>query len=249
MTESKIELTERLRREGRWSEASLFKDETLRKLRSDGMTKADAGEEAWRRMAAKFPPLADTGKPTPDAPDAAGAESLPPQRPGGTEPDIEAMLDETDDGLPVDLVQDVLWCYSNMNRRVGPEDAPSGGAWGLLCWSRKYQIKFYEALLPKALANRPPQDEENIRAEKKSIAEVRGILQKFKDAGEAELQRDLLANVPATIQAGVRSRLTDWAKHFALNLADDARVGLEARICGFIQDCAKTIGRTPGGIQ
>ena len=29
MNESKIELTERLRREGRWSEASLFKDESL----------------------------------------------------------------------------------------------------------------------------------------------------------------------------------------------------------------------------
>ena len=31
MNESKIELTERLRREGRWPEASKFKDEALRK--------------------------------------------------------------------------------------------------------------------------------------------------------------------------------------------------------------------------
>ena len=47
MNESKIELTERLRREGRWPEASKFKDEALRKLRGDGMTKAEAGQAAW----------------------------------------------------------------------------------------------------------------------------------------------------------------------------------------------------------
>ena len=116
----------------------------------------------------------------------------PQQWPRGTEPDIdiEAMLDEIDDGLPVDLVRDVLWCYSNMNRRVGPEDAPSGGTWGLLCWSRKYQIKFYEVLLPKALANRPAVDEENQRQEKKSIADIRTVLTKFKDKGEEELRRN-----------------------------------------------------------
>ena len=59
MNESKIELTERLRREGRWSEASQFKDEVLKKLRSDGMTRADAAEQAWERMAAQYPPLAN----------------------------------------------------------------------------------------------------------------------------------------------------------------------------------------------
>ena len=144
------------------------------------MTRADAGDEAWRRIAAKFPPLANTPCDTGDEPrDATAVEPLSPQRSRGMEPDIEAMLDETDNGLPVDLVRDVLWCYSNMNRRVKPEDAPTGGAWGLLCWARKYQIKFYETLLPKALANRPAADEENIRGEKKSIAEIRAILAKF----------------------------------------------------------------------
>ena len=36
MTESKIELTERLRREGRWEEASRFKDTAVRDLREKG---------------------------------------------------------------------------------------------------------------------------------------------------------------------------------------------------------------------
>ncbi len=52
--------------------------------------------------------------------------------------------------------------------------------------------------------------------------------------------------VAAAIQAGVRSRLHGWAGHFGLTLRVDARAGLEARICGFIHDCAKTIGPTSG---
>jgi hypothetical protein len=50
MAERKIELRERLRHEGRWSEAFRFKDEALRKLRSDSMTKDDAVEKARQRM-------------------------------------------------------------------------------------------------------------------------------------------------------------------------------------------------------
>ncbi|MGA2033923.1 MAG: hypothetical protein ABSG68_16875 [Thermoguttaceae bacterium] len=55
--ESKIELTERLRWEGRWSEASVYKDTALRKFRAKGMKKAEAGEQAWEAMAKAYPPL------------------------------------------------------------------------------------------------------------------------------------------------------------------------------------------------
>lgn len=57
MDESKIGLTERLRREGRWAEASKFKDETVKKLRADGMKRAEAGEQAWQKMAEVYPRL------------------------------------------------------------------------------------------------------------------------------------------------------------------------------------------------
>ncbi|NQT37596.1 MAG: hypothetical protein HQ581_08915 [Planctomycetes bacterium] len=57
MDESKIDLTERLRREGRWAEASKFKDETVKKLRKEGLKRAEAGEQAWRKMAEAYPPL------------------------------------------------------------------------------------------------------------------------------------------------------------------------------------------------
>jgi len=250
MNESKIELTERLRREGRWAESSLFKDQELKKLRSSGMTKAEAGDEAWSRMAEKFPPLVNTGG---EAPAAATAKPSPLQQPTAPEHgiDVDALLNRIgDDRQPADLVKDTLWVYGALeNRRAKPDDAPSLGAWSLLLWARQYRNRFFEQVLPKAMLNKPPEDEENQRQERRKIEEIRGILGKFQNAEEAELQRDLRADTPAAIQAGVRSRLEDWAGHFGLTLADNARTGLEARICGFIQDCSKAFGRTPGGVR
>jgi hypothetical protein len=63
VTESKIELTERLRREGRWEEALKFKDTALRDFRSKGMKRSEASDAAWEAMATAYPPL-DTGDTT-----------------------------------------------------------------------------------------------------------------------------------------------------------------------------------------
>ena len=58
MNESRIELTERLRREHRWSAASRFKDEEIKRLRSEeGLSREDAKERAWQLMADEYPPL------------------------------------------------------------------------------------------------------------------------------------------------------------------------------------------------
>jgi hypothetical protein len=57
MKESKIELTSRLREEGRWAEASKFKDAVIQRLRSEGVKRQEAGRRGWEEMAAAFPPL------------------------------------------------------------------------------------------------------------------------------------------------------------------------------------------------
>ena len=57
MTESKIELTERLRREDRWSEASRLKNEAVRDFKSPGVKGTDAKERDWEAMATAYPPL------------------------------------------------------------------------------------------------------------------------------------------------------------------------------------------------
>jgi hypothetical protein len=185
MLESKIEVTERLRREGRWSEASLFKDQELKRLRGEGMNKAEASEQAWAAMAETFPPLANRGGPDvhTDAPGATAAEPWPAQQPRGMEPDIdvEALLDRIgDDRQAPDLVRDTLWVYGALeNRRAKPEDAPSLGAWSLLLWARQYRNRFFEQVLPKAMMNKPPEDEENIRDENRKIEDIVKILRQY----------------------------------------------------------------------
>jgi len=54
--ESKIGLHDRLRRQGQWGEASVWKDAKIKELRAQGMKRAEAKEEAWRLMAERFPP-------------------------------------------------------------------------------------------------------------------------------------------------------------------------------------------------
>lgn len=181
MDESKIELTERLRAEGHWPEASRFKDETLRGLRSEGMKKAEAGEEAWRRMAEKYPP-----QPTPVPCDFGECEQVAPGVfPAEENIDIDELLNRIGDQRP-DLVRDTLWTYEHLaDRRTKPIDAPSAGAWALLQWARRYQNRFFEMVLPKAMNARSQEDEDaaNIRRERMAIEEIDELLREMVPEG------------------------------------------------------------------
>ena len=133
MSESRQRISHRLCREGRWEEASIFKDETIAALRKSGMKKVEAGEEAWRIIAEKFPPLP--------------VEEQPPD----IEPDT---LERFTEARP-DLVRDILWVYERLeDKRTKPEDAPSLGSWSMLKWARDYRNRFFEQVLPKALAKK-----------------------------------------------------------------------------------------------
>lgn len=57
MSESRIELTERLRCEHRWDAACIFRDKVRQQGRDDGLTKREANTLAWEKMASKFKPL------------------------------------------------------------------------------------------------------------------------------------------------------------------------------------------------
>lgn len=60
LCESKIDLTDRLRNEGRWAEASEFRDECRQALQDQGTRRRDANQQAWAMMAKEFPPLTAT---------------------------------------------------------------------------------------------------------------------------------------------------------------------------------------------
>lgn len=57
--ESKIALTHRLQREGRWEEATFARDEERQRLRAEGMKRKESNEASWVWMAEQFPPLSE----------------------------------------------------------------------------------------------------------------------------------------------------------------------------------------------
>ena len=54
VTETKIDATHRLQKDGRWEEASEYRDEQRQKFRAEGLTKKEANEKAWEAMILKF---------------------------------------------------------------------------------------------------------------------------------------------------------------------------------------------------
>jgi hypothetical protein len=164
LPESKIDATRRLQRKGRWEEASAYRHEVRRRLRTEGKNKAEASEGAWLAMMEKFAPLPPAEVP------ADGLDDLLKQ--SGTH--------------EVDLVTDILWVYEHLvDKAAGPEDAPGAGAWALLDWARQYRVEFFETLLPKALAakeKRPEDsDEAIVKAERNSLQALAKSLKAFWD--------------------------------------------------------------------
>ncbi len=174
MAESKIELMDRLRREGRWPEAEKLKNTMLAEFKARGVKKPS--DEAWRLLGVKFPPLPAL-QPDLDPKPEPGPEPKPEPKP---EQDEEVLIERVAPQSGTDLIRDIVWAYENLqNRKATPESAPTLGAWSLLTWARGARNRFFEQVLPKALANKPPDEEENHRQEKKSIEEVRRILARF----------------------------------------------------------------------
>ena len=147
MQETRAEAMHRLQREGRWEEASAYRQEVRKQQRVQGKTKAKAGQIAWQMMAERFPPLG-AGQGT----QVAGSDGLSSEQ-------FDELLRRTA-GQGVDLIRDVLWTYENLaNTNAAAEDAPSMGAWSLLEWARNYRNHFFERLLPKALTAKERQGE------------------------------------------------------------------------------------------
>ena len=124
MTESKIELTHRLQSEGRWNEASEFRDKVRSEQREAGRPRAEANEEAWSRMAEKFPPL-PAPQPINNDMDGLFSDEV-------NDSDLPSNLSSGDGNFELDL----QWAYRNICSEVRREDAPSGAAWRLRQWGR-----------------------------------------------------------------------------------------------------------------
>ena len=158
MRESKAEVTDRLRREGRWDAFKKRREE----VKAGGM----AASDAWDVAAAEFAP--SDGKP-----------------PGEAAPkvDLQALKGKP----PVSIVQAAAWAFEQLDCDwTTPADAPSPGAWGMLEWARSSmaaRTEFYRTfaakivLLPQEEARRA--DEERQRKRSTANATTRDAIDRL----------------------------------------------------------------------
>ena len=181
MNESKIVLTERLRREGRWDAATKFKHDALRDFRAKGMKRDEALDAAWEAMEQAFPPTATVAPKI----DIRAEESIDTLVQG---------INEIPGGWPqlpanAALHSEIAWVSANrllvrdgngvdLSRALSP--APSYAALSWLETSILFPAKFADISV-KATAQ---QDDERefIKREKIAIEEIRSILAEMLEA-------------------------------------------------------------------
>ncbi len=131
MRESKAELTDRLRREGRWDAFKQRREE----LKAGGTP----AKQAWYEAAAEFPPPVQSA--------TGEARTV----------DLEALKGKP----AVSVVQVATWAFEQLDCDwILPADAPSPGAWSLREWARSSmaaRTEFYRLFVAKVLL--PPQED------------------------------------------------------------------------------------------
>jgi hypothetical protein len=149
--ETKWQIQERVDREGRWPEFIISRKdhrraEVLRREKALGRRLTEPEKElvndwSWGAALLEFMPDEEL----------AAAEA--------------ARVGEEDDPwlnqeVTIDFIADIEWVYQNIGR-VGlrKRDCPSSGAWEMLSWAKGRREKFYEQMVPKALAQRDKKEE------------------------------------------------------------------------------------------
>jgi hypothetical protein len=129
--ESKIELTDRLRREGRF--------EPFKKRREELKAGGVPAKEAWWQAAAEFP-----------APTASPAPAKTPAI------DLSALKGKP----PIPVAQSAAWVSEHLDADwITPADAPSASAWSMREWARSTpaaRTEFYRIFVAKIVM--PPQE-------------------------------------------------------------------------------------------
>ena len=131
MRESKAELTDRLRREGRF--------EAFKKRREELKANGTPAKQAWYQAATEFP----------------AAEHVPLQSAIPAE-QLEALRGK----YAVPTIEAAFWALEHLDTPwTQPADAPSAGAWSLLQWARQSPMtrtEFFRTFGPKLTASPVP---------------------------------------------------------------------------------------------
>lgn len=171
-----LSVTKRLQRDGRWPEVEPVRNRLIKECRKQGMSKPDAQAWTYAELDRLYPPL-ETDR-------TAGSDSQLGSAEGGF---VTGLSDIPEDWpqLPANatLQVEIAWVSANrlrvrdgsgvdLSRALSP--APSYSALSWLETSILFPAKFADISV-KATANQDDEKEE-IRREKMSIEEVRGIL-------------------------------------------------------------------------
>jgi hypothetical protein len=225
MLESKVEITKRLQTEGRWDEASRHRDEVRQKFRTEGATRAEANERAWEAMAEKYPPNRDPQEPV------DGHHEGEPGETNALPADV---------GAGADFSADVQWVYMNYHSVViadgggrprcdfsrAASPPPGSGAVGLMAWAADNRTGFFKDLLPKIVNTDEADEEDLVRQEKKSIAEIKSVLNRMNEG----FQRQMVEDAPAAVKEAVCSSLSDWKRSHGATLPAEALFSLDAAV-------------------
>jgi hypothetical protein len=231
---SKTETMERLRSDGRWSEASLWKDAKVKELRESGMKRTDATEEAWRLLEIEYPPLAIepagvTGR-------VVGTTALP--------------IGWGDLSESAPFATEVEWVHQNrvlvveekaagrcvLHWERARQPAPSYGAVNLMefaATNRKGFMDILQRVKPEGSG-----DEENVKRERKTLAEIEDLLGRM----QQQADESLLADVPNVVQNRVGSLLSDWSRQHSPTLSNAAMASLQANVSALVHGCMEAIG-------
>ena len=220
MDESKIELTHRLEREGRWSEASLWKDQHIASLRGEGMPRKEAQQAAWEALEKRFPPVESEEESSPLEAFPEGLADLP-------------------DSSTEDFVKDALWVYSRLGMaNVKPSDAPSPGAWSLLRWAKRNEDRFFEVIMPKVMAakNRIKEAEEEETLD--DLSELEGMLKDHNHGfwRQIQIEKDISADEAGVVKSRVSGVVEEWLKTCQPDLSEEDLAGLSLRMEQVVKD-------------
>ena len=174
-----IDVTDRLRREGRWSEAEPRKNQLIREYHAAGMTRPEAKLAAYAEIARLYPPMTAAAPEIPaPPPESAGLSGLG---------DIPADWPDLPDNAQ--LATEVQWVQANRVRvRQGDSvdlskarsPAPS---WSALSWLETailFPSKWAD-ITARATATQAD-ERESVRRERVSIEEVRSLLAEMLEA-------------------------------------------------------------------
>jgi len=182
----------RLANMSRWAAMQAWRSARRKQLKARGALPNDAMAQAQREAQEKwaaghtFEPMEvdevedvsdDEGESEAETPDPADSNGLTE-----SDPVTAAAIDRLDASAPVDLVRDTLWVYQHISKEsVGPIDAPSLGAWNMLVWARRSQGRFFEQMLPKAMAakGKEKEEEEKLRENRLAVEEIGKVLGQF----------------------------------------------------------------------